>query len=747
MTEHKPSVFKFEDIEVRESDYALVRAGEAVRVEPTAFRVLLYLLRNPGRLVTKEEIMAAVWHDTAVSDNSLTRSVATLRRLLDDSSREPRFIATAQTLGYRFLCAVEVHEDGVGGVGLSVPVGITEDAGQRTGGGVEPRSGQTDLPGTEPNGGAKKRVHRWTMIVAGAAVATAALVAVWVFRERLFPRPPMREEQLTRNSNDNPVTDAAISGDGKYLAFSDIAGVHVRLLHTGETADISTPPELHNSVVNWSVHWLPDSTRFLAVSHPEGGAPSTWEASVVGGTLRKIRENAEALSASPDGSIIAYKTPDQHELWLVGTHGETPRKLFETGERGSVGDVFWSPDGARLLYGLLDWSGAQPLTRMESRDIKGGAPVTLLSDKQLRNILGTPDGRIVYVLHEGDENSDTCNYWLARMDFKTGRLAGEPKQLTHGAGYCMAATSATADGKRLVFLKQSNKCSVYVASLGPGAASITPPVHFTMTETQEIPAAWSADSQSIIFISNRDNAWEFYRQPLGGGPATPIVAGIAYGGFPRLSPDGEWLLWEVVPQVYQPGDKVDVMRVSMEGGTPQLIFSEPNIIDTLRCAQFPATLCAIASATPDRSHLVFTSFDPLRGRGRELMRVDVDRVDIDRGGNYTWALSPDGNRIALLKRATAQIRVLSLTTRKEVRFTVKDRSNLFTLDWTANGKGLFTSTFRPGILLHLDLEGHADVLWEPKGPYTAWALPSPDGRYVALPFIGLESNVWMLEDY
>src|SRR5215472_3293033 len=100
-------VFKFEDIEVRENDFALTRAGTTVKVEPTAFRVLLYLLRNPGRLVTKDEIMAAVWHDTAASDNSLTRSVATLRRVLEDNSREPRYIATVQTLGYRFLVPVE----------------------------------------------------------------------------------------------------------------------------------------------------------------------------------------------------------------------------------------------------------------------------------------------------------------------------------------------------------------------------------------------------------------------------------------------------------------------------------------------------------------------------------------------------------------------------------------------------------------------------------------------------------------
>jgi Tol biopolymer transport system component len=269
-------------------------------------------------------------------------------------------------------------------------------------------------------------------------------------------------------------------------------------------------------------------------------------------------------------------------------------------------------------------------------------------------------------------------------------------------------------------------------------------MHFTMTEAREFPAGWSADSQSVIFVSNRDRAWGFYRQPLGGGPATPILTGLAPGLgflFPRVSPDGKWLIWEVVPQVYAPGDKVDLMRVSMEGGTPQLILTKPNIIDTPRCAQLPATECVIATA-PDDSHLEFTSFDPALGNARELMRVDIDRE-----GVYTWALSPDGNRIALLNRVNAQIRVISLTASKEVKVSVGDRSNLFSLDWTADGKGLFTSSLQPGVVLHLDLQGHTDVLWEPKGQGMPWAVPSPDGRYVAMPFYARESNAWMLENF
>src|SRR6204780_3732187 len=114
MTERKCFVFRFADVEVKEREFLLTKAGERIQVEPKAFRVLLFLLRNPGRLIPKDEIMSSVWGDSAVSDNSLTRSIAQLRRVLGDDSREPLYILTVPTVGYRFLCEVVSAEDGFG---------------------------------------------------------------------------------------------------------------------------------------------------------------------------------------------------------------------------------------------------------------------------------------------------------------------------------------------------------------------------------------------------------------------------------------------------------------------------------------------------------------------------------------------------------------------------------------------------------------------------------------------------------
>jgi len=114
VTGNKSLVFKFADVEVREREFCLVKAGEVLPVEPKTFRVLLFLLRNPQKLIAKEELLNAVWGDAVVTEGSLTRTIVQLRRLLGDEIRNPRYIETVATVGYRFVCKVEVSETASG---------------------------------------------------------------------------------------------------------------------------------------------------------------------------------------------------------------------------------------------------------------------------------------------------------------------------------------------------------------------------------------------------------------------------------------------------------------------------------------------------------------------------------------------------------------------------------------------------------------------------------------------------------
>ena len=87
-------VFRFDDVEVREREFSLTKAGKVLSIEPKAFRVLLFLLHNPQKLITKEELLNAIWGDTAVTEGSLSRCIWLLRSALGDDIRSPRYIET-----------------------------------------------------------------------------------------------------------------------------------------------------------------------------------------------------------------------------------------------------------------------------------------------------------------------------------------------------------------------------------------------------------------------------------------------------------------------------------------------------------------------------------------------------------------------------------------------------------------------------------------------------------------------------
>ncbi|MDA0378689.1 MAG: winged helix-turn-helix domain-containing protein [Bacteroidetes bacterium] len=79
-----------------------IHSGHAVRaVEPLAMRILLVLAEAEGRVVTREELIQAVWPDGYAGEGSLSRAIWSLRQALEDDARTPRFIETVPRVGYR----------------------------------------------------------------------------------------------------------------------------------------------------------------------------------------------------------------------------------------------------------------------------------------------------------------------------------------------------------------------------------------------------------------------------------------------------------------------------------------------------------------------------------------------------------------------------------------------------------------------------------------------------------------------
>ena len=92
---------------VLDSEAGELRRDETrIDLRPKLYSLLLFFVENRGRLISKEEILDSVWRDIHVSDGSLNRTVAELRQILGDDSREPRLVETVPRRGYKFIGAI-----------------------------------------------------------------------------------------------------------------------------------------------------------------------------------------------------------------------------------------------------------------------------------------------------------------------------------------------------------------------------------------------------------------------------------------------------------------------------------------------------------------------------------------------------------------------------------------------------------------------------------------------------------------
>ena len=101
------TVYRFDGFVVDPEAWRLSRAGQEIHLDPVVLKLLIYLIENNERLVTREELMDTVWGDTVISESALTKAVARLRKALGDDSATHRYLETVRSQGYRFVAIVE----------------------------------------------------------------------------------------------------------------------------------------------------------------------------------------------------------------------------------------------------------------------------------------------------------------------------------------------------------------------------------------------------------------------------------------------------------------------------------------------------------------------------------------------------------------------------------------------------------------------------------------------------------------
>jgi Tol biopolymer transport system component/DNA-binding winged helix-turn-helix (wHTH) protein len=533
VTERNRSVYRFAEFEAREGEFCLVKGNASIPVEPKAFRVLLYLLRNPHRLVTKDELLDAVWPETSVSENSLTRSIALLRRLLGDDTHEPRFIATVPTVGYRFLADVKTSEES-----------------------LDPHhAGNADLEGLSREGVARGR-RRTALGVAMASMAAIAICAVMItgwhhirapgYGVPSTAAPDMRSTTLVSVSG--ALRDPALSPDTKAAAYvwdgenPGRGDIYVQLIGGEKPLRLTHTRSGFVCCASWS----PDGRQIaFIICDDRGGAVLSVPA--LGGDERKLTDTTclygeggwPVWMADGKSMIIvgSCKVGGPHGIVLLSL--ATGEKRCLTALTSDVGE--WrptiSPDQKTVAF-----------LRMPAANASVGDIYALsLSSGELRQLTA-------------ERHSIWGMMWAAdgqHIIFSSSRggLAGMWRVSAHGGPVERETVypevgSLSADGRRLVYVREtgSRPTSISQADLtAPGGKVLGVKTLISSASENDTPQL-SPDGRNIVYGSAVAGfgGWggEIWKAKADGSDPIQLTSFAGHSGTPRWSPDGQFIAFD-----------------------------------------------------------------------------------------------------------------------------------------------------------------------------------------------------------
>ena len=559
----KGEIYEFGDARVDVGRMAVTRAGEAVPLEPRAFDLLVYLIEHRERLVTKDELLDALWPGTFVTPNVLTRAVAQLRKGLGDDAHEARYIETLSKRGYRFIAPVTI-----------VPEQAPRDVAPA--GPFPP----TVVPAPAPHGRRSLVPIAAVVLTAFAVAATAALV--WT--RAPVPKDPETPSirRLTTRSGYNAAP--SLSPDGRAVVYaSDVTGnleLYLVGLASGSAEMALTKDEGQNTQPAWS----PDGQWIAYHSRKRGGI---WIVQSTGGVPQQVVEFGSDPAWSPRGDELVFTSDaggmaSQSVLWLVRKDGTGRRELTHFGKPvGGHRAPSWSHDGRQVVFinsqgGWTNevWSidvpggamrrvavapgGADPAFAPGDRTIYWGGTSREGNGRLWRHAIaddGTPRGsaEVVVPLDAGIVNgvslsasgaiafglvTEDSNLWA--VDVGQDGVPLEPRRLTDDVAR-NTHPDVSRDG-RVVYFQSSVGSPPLVWMMRDDGTARAPLV----AGLEAWNPQWDPDGSRVLVsrgpMSNRSLAWV----DIATRRVTPIDVPFIDMQHPRLSPDGRELAFHVI---------------------------------------------------------------------------------------------------------------------------------------------------------------------------------------------------------
>jgi Tol biopolymer transport system component/DNA-binding winged helix-turn-helix (wHTH) protein len=513
-------VFEFGPFRLDLEDRLLRREGTAVPLEPMQYQVLAVLVREAGRLVTRERLIKAVWNETYVDEGSLTVTISLLRRKLGDTPSQPTYIETVRKSGYRFVAPVtrpSQHTAEAAGPSQPVqPVTIRRrDASMR---------GRLSVTS----------IAALTAVAAGWYSARSGLI------RDVTPAP------VLLHPFGGVQDDPSFSPDGGQIAFtwrppeSENEDIYVLRIGDLEAIRLTSHPAADKSPA-----WSPDG-RQIALIRRTGSKGEVLLISPAGGTEQRVVETeGTSVAWSADSQTLAFidraAGEDVHSIFLVPAAGGPKRQVtFPAAER-TYGDSApaISPDGRVLAFVRhLTYDVADVFVQR----LDAVKPRRLTFDKrQIRGVAWMPNGQ--ELIFSSNRNG---RHQLWRVDVNG---TAQPTVVEGTTEARSPAISSTRSGSntRLVYQTLVEDYSIRLLNRGPdGTWTASKPSSFAASIRDEQSPRVSPDGRRLAFVSDRSGWFELwvctYPEAFDCRPLTSFRQG--YVGSPRWSPDGQRIAFD-----------------------------------------------------------------------------------------------------------------------------------------------------------------------------------------------------------
>ena len=541
--------YAFDNFVVDAGKSVLSREGQSVPLTPKAFEILLVLVRNPGRVLKKEELIEEVWPDAFVDENNLPRNISSLRKALGEGPAEHKYIVTLPGQGYRFVAEVRQLESPNGAPTRalleSVPLEPTK---------LEPTiTVHEDVVKSEP---ATRKPRSISLLVVCACLALALAISGYFLAQRWLhsSQPTTAQRKLWQLTFEPGLeTDPSWSPDGRFVAYSsDQSGnfdIWVRSIGEGNSVQVTSSP-----AHDWQPNWSPDGLSLVFRSEREGGG--LFVVPALGGSERKLCGFGYRPRWSPDGSQVlfdssAYIGAVKSKTFVISATGGTPRDVLNDFVPQFVSTllVAWHPDGSRLsVWGNHRQAGWSFWTV----PLNGGPPLQSQIDTSVQSQLKEAGVRFVNFLwlpsangliFEG-ESQGVRNLWKVKVVPSTLRWIDGLERITTGAGKD-TDIAVSSDGRKLAFSIRSERSRLWTVPFDPIAGKTTGTSQpLTVAGMDALQPGLSPDGKMLVFRKRRADKEELWAKSLADGRETLLTGADDFRRVnPILSNDGTRLIY------------------------------------------------------------------------------------------------------------------------------------------------------------------------------------------------------------